>query len=398
MYYTALLKFQKTIQLFTIQSISSFYDAFSNTDRFKQHHYYVLRDNMEEIVISLHMHTTYSDGSGLHKDIADAALKTGLDAVIVTDHNVLVNGPEGYYKNGQNKLLLLIGEEIHDQARQPQKNHLLVFNAKRELAYLAPDSQLLIDNIRSEGGLSFIAHLYDPECPPINEADISWIDWQVNGFTGLEIWNSLSELKIQGKSFLHIIFYILFPNFLNRRPPIEHINKWEELLGKGKKIVAIGGGDAHAIPVSAGPFHLSVYPYEFHFRGITTHLLIPELLTGDVISDKKMIYESIGAGHCFVAYDLPASTRGFNFIAQGRNFTALMGDDISAIGGITFKIKLPKISECHLVKDGKIIKTWTNRETCTHITSEPGVYRVEVYRNYLGIRRGWIFSNPIYVK
>ncbi|MGZ9235150.1 MAG: histidinol-phosphatase, partial [Anaerolineales bacterium] len=36
------------------------------------------------------MHTVYSDGSGTHKDIAQAALRTGLDVVIVTDHNVLV--------------------------------------------------------------------------------------------------------------------------------------------------------------------------------------------------------------------------------------------------------------------------------------------------------------------
>ena len=49
---------------------------------------------MHEIVINLHMHTRYSDGTGTHKDIADAAIKAGLDAVIVTDHNVLVQGVE----------------------------------------------------------------------------------------------------------------------------------------------------------------------------------------------------------------------------------------------------------------------------------------------------------------
>ena len=49
---------------------------------------------MQEIVVNLHMHTRYSDGSGSHKDIANAAIQTGLDAVIVTDHNVLVEGVE----------------------------------------------------------------------------------------------------------------------------------------------------------------------------------------------------------------------------------------------------------------------------------------------------------------
>jgi hypothetical protein len=50
-----------------------------------------------------------------------------------------------------------------------------------------------------------------------------------------------------------------------------------------------------------------------------------------------------------------------------------------------------------LVKDGKVIKTWQNRETAAHITTEPGIYRIEAYIHYLGRLRGWIFSNPIYV-
>ena len=64
---------------------------------------------MHEIVVNLHMHTRYSDGSGSHKDIAQAAIKAGLDAVIVTDHNVLVQGLEGYYRVGRSRVLLLIG-------------------------------------------------------------------------------------------------------------------------------------------------------------------------------------------------------------------------------------------------------------------------------------------------
>ncbi len=353
---------------------------------------------MEELIISLHMHTTYSDGTGSHKDIADAALKAGLDAVIVTDHNVLVNGPEGYHRNGKKRMLMLIGEEIHDQARIPQKNHLLIFNTHRELAGFAQDPQNLVDNVRQEGGLSFIAHLYDPECLPIKEVDISWIDWQVQGYTGIELWNSLSEIKIQGKTILHILFYIFFPQYLNHQPPVEHLTKWDELLNSGKRIVAVGGADAHALHVHAGPLHRTVYPYEFHFRGITTHIQTPTQLSGDLEPDKKMIYAALSAGHCFVGYELPGSTRGFNFTAQGRETSALMGDEISSKGGVTLNVKLPQMAECRLIKDGKLFKTWENRETCSYNTTEPGVYRIEVYRQFLGFRRGWIFSNPIYIR
>ena len=150
---------------------------------------------MQEIVVNLHMHTRYSDGSGSHRDIAAAALKCGLDAVIVTDHNVLVQGMEGYVTDGPRRVLMLIGEEVHDQDRDPQKNHLLVFGADQEVATFADDPASLIKIVRNSGGLSFIAHPTDPAAPAFGETDITWVDWSVSDFTGIELWNGLSELK-----------------------------------------------------------------------------------------------------------------------------------------------------------------------------------------------------------
>ncbi len=103
---------------------------------------------MPETVVNLHMHTHHSDGSGSHKDIADAALEAGLDAVIVTDHNLLVLEHEGYYEKGDQKVLLLVGEEIHDRKRVPEKNHLLVFGVDQELAGEAKNTQQLINKVQ----------------------------------------------------------------------------------------------------------------------------------------------------------------------------------------------------------------------------------------------------------
>ena len=74
-----------------------------------------------------------------------------------------------------------------------------------------------------------------------------------------------------------------------------------------------------------------------------------------------------------------------------------MGDDLSIESGVTLQIRLPFPTECRLIKDGQPLKTWKDKEIITHIITQPGVYRVEVYINYLGRRRGWIFSNPIYI-
>jgi hypothetical protein len=352
---------------------------------------------MHEIIINLHMHTTYSDGQGSHADIVKAALKANLDGVIVTDHNILVEGVEGSYEKDGKHLILLIGEEVHDQARVPQKNHLLVFGAHREMAPLAADPQSLLDQIRKAGGLAFIAHPIDPAAPAFDEGDISWVDWQVQGFTGIELWNGFSEFKSLLRSKLHAIYYAYLPQRIARGPHPEALAKWDELLANGQKIVAIGGSDAHALSASMGPLHRVLFPYFFHFSGINNHLISPDPLTGEFEHDRSIVLETLAMGRVFIGYDLPAPTRGFRFTAQGLEQTAHMGDTISAKNGVTFQIHLPKATECRLIKDGSELKVWDKKDTCTLISSEPGIYRVEVKIQYLGHMRGWIYSNPIYV-
>lgn len=359
---------------------------------------------MHEIIVNLHMHTRYSDGSGTHKDIAQAAMQTGLDAVIVTDHNVLVQGVEGYYRFGPSsslrttRVLLLVGQEVHDQDRDPQKNHLLVFNANRDLSALADDPQTLINGVREAGGICFIAHPRDPEAPAFHETDISWEDWTVQNFTGIELWNGLSELKTVVPTKLHGAFYAFFPKFIGHRPILEVLQRWDDLMANGNRVVAIGGSDAHALDLHMGPIHRIIFPYAFHFKTVNTHVFVPQPLTGDVHTDKKMIYDAIAAGRCFVAYDLPAPTRGFTFKAKGLETSVIMGEEISVKGGVTLQAHVPEPAEIHLIKDGKQIGVWKKNHACTYTATEPGVYRVEVYRNYLGKKRGWIYSNPIYVR
>ena len=353
---------------------------------------------MHEIILNSHMHTRYSDGSGSHNDIAKAAIRAGLDAVIVTDHNVWVNELAGYYQEGDRKVLILVGEEIHDQTRVPQKNHLLVFGAGRELATYAYDPQLLIDAVNRAGGLAFIAHPANPAVPFQGEADISWVDWNVQGFTGLELWDFFSDFRDHLKTKLHGIYYAYFPHRIVRGPLPEAIRRWDGLLATGKKVVAIGGSDAHAYQMHLGPLRRTVFPYEFHFRAINNHVLLPSAPGMNAVTDTSMIMEAFRQGHCFIGYDLPAPTRGFSFTAHGLQRTVLMGDEIDSKGGVTLTIRLPIRTECILLKDGKPLRVWHNHDLCTYITTEPGVYRVEAYIHYLGRRRGWIFSNPVYVR
>ncbi len=353
---------------------------------------------MHEVVINLHMHTHYSDGHASHAEIAQAALRAGLDAVIVTDHNVYVSGVEKVYQEGDKKVLLLIGEEIHDQARQPQKNHLLVFNANKDLATNAYDPQFLIDSVRQSGGLSFLAHIYDPAAPAFGETDISWEDWHVQGYTGIELWNHMSEFKSLLKNKLHAIYYAYNPEHIAHAPSSIALKRWDELLASGKIVVAVGGSDAHAMPASMGPLKRVLFPYEFHFRCINTHLLCENPLKGELENDRQNIYTALQHGRAFIGNDLPASTRGFRFTAQGQETKVQMGEELNISNGVTLQVRLPGPAQTRLIKDGVQIQTWENQQTCTYITVEPGVYRIEAYTQFQGKLRGWIYSNPIYVR
>lgn len=352
---------------------------------------------MEELVTNLHLHTRYSDGTGSHQDILKAAMRSGLDVVIPTDHNLLVQGLDGYLREGNRIVFMMCAEEIHNPALQPQKNHLLVLGAGRELAPFAANPQNLLDQVQKNGGLAFIAHPREHALPFMGEPDITWEDWNVRGFTGIELWNGLSELKETSPTLLRTIYHALFPATIARGPLPETLALWDELLAAGKPVVAVGGSDAHALRKKFGPIRKTIFPYEFHFGAINTHILTPEPLRGDLNGDRRMVLQALREGHAFVGYDRPAPTRGFRFTAQGDE-TVQMGDSIRLREGVTLQIRMPGEAECRLLKDGQVVQTWHNHEVCAYITTEPGVYRVECHIYYLGKRRGWIFSNPIYVR
>jgi predicted metal-dependent phosphoesterase TrpH len=85
-----------------------------------------------EYVGNLHVHTPYSDGVAYHAGVAEAALLIRLDFLAFTDHNLWLDGVEGYFGDEERGyVLLLSGEEAHDRTRNPQCNHTLVYGAER---------------------------------------------------------------------------------------------------------------------------------------------------------------------------------------------------------------------------------------------------------------------------
>ncbi len=364
---------------------------------------------MYELAGNLHMHTPYSDGEKYHAAIAEDAIKAGLDFVIVTDHNIWVQEVDGYYENGNGRVLLFTGEEVHNVRRQPQASHFLAFGADRELSVFAPDPQNLIDETISAGGFGFLAHPHEKDIPIVNEPNLGWHDWDVDGFTGIEIWNYMSSLKNRLAEALENLRWQngltgnivalrigLHPERFITAPEPETLALWDELLAQGKQIVAIGNSDAHGTPMSIGPISREIYPYEFLFRAVNTHILAPEPLSGDLDDDKKMILQAIGRGNAWVGYDMPHSTKGFKFSGKGKN-KGVMGDRIKMDAGATLQVRTPARADIRLIRHGEVVAQAEHETTLTHSAHEPGAYRVECEIHYMDKNRGWIYSNPIYL-
>lgn len=347
---------------------------------------------MNEYVGNLHVHSTYSDGTGTIEEIAGEAEKAGIDFVGVTDHDSLAGLKEG--KEGwHGKVLVLIGMEIGTD-----HNHYLAWRINREVPDNQKSPQSVIDGVKAQGGIGFIAHPFETACGFGDSCRaFTWEDWGVSGFTGICIWNFMSQWKGRVTDWPRALYYYVRRRSAVTGPDIQTLKAWDGFLAKGK-VVAVGGSDAHQILFGMGPFRRRIFPYRYLFNTINTHILSDKPLTGDTKSDRKIIYTALEKGRCFVAYDLLASGRGFEFTGSTASQSVVMGDEINLSGGVRLKIKVPRASHIRVIRDGVL---WREGYGALHIytAKKAGVYRVEALKKTLAGRlRPWIFSNPIYVR
>ena len=355
-----------------------------------------------ESIGHLHVHTSYSDGAKLHADIARDAIAAGLDFLIITDHNVWVEGLEGYYGDEkEGKVLMLVGEEVHDVRRRPQANHSLVFGAEREMAPFADDPQHLIDTTNETGGFCFLAHPFEIGSTVLKGGELAplgWEDWEVDGYAGLEIWNYMSEFKSHLSGKVAAIRAAFQPQRYISGPFRKTMEKWDELLASGRRIACIGGGDAHGKTYHLGQLKRTLFPYSFLFRALNTHILT-KALNGDLERDKRLVLTALRQGNGWVGYDGIGATNGFRFTAQALKKQATMGDVLQLRkGGVTFQVTSPGPGHIRLLRHGQVLAETAEGPHLMYQTDEPGAYRVEVFTRFAGKKRGWIYSNPIYIR
>jgi hypothetical protein len=345
---------------------------------------------MFEYVGALHMHSVFSDGSGKADEIAKTADEVGLDFIILTDHNTLRalhEGYEGWYGN----TLLLVGCEINDKLNQ---NHYLAFNIEETISTRLPAIEY-VKKVNEAGGIGFLAHPHEKRSSMKEHPPYPWNEWKSEDFTGIEIWNHMSEW-MEGLTEENKYNYFIHPLKSIVSPPEETLKIWDELNQK-RKVVGIGGIDAHAHKINLlGFFEVEVFPYKVLFKSIRTHILTEEKINLDernLTKAKTQIYKSLGYGRCFVANYYHGDARGFRFFAESNKKIYQMGDNIEDFSKVKLRVMLPNISgKIKLLRNGIIIDEVDNYDA-EFIVSNSGAYRVEVFLE----DKAWIYSNHIRV-
>jgi len=366
-----------------------------------------MHDAYHEYYGNIHMHTTYSDGAGDFDALIEAAARVGLHFVFVTDHNVLVRDAEEGYRHG---VLTLVGEEIHDPDREPPGNHLLCLGVEEDLTSLGADPQKLIEAVNEQQGLAFLAHPIE-RFTDLIPTHYPWQSWEVTGFHGIELWNYMSSFRGMATSKTQALVMGFFPHWFTTGPLPEMLAKWDELSAE-RPVVALGGVDVHAETYNIGIIHRCFLPYEHCAQALNTHILTPEAFVepqngqdadkddASVCHDRAQLLGALQAGHCWLGYDLAGWTTGFRFWAEHDRGRGVMGDTIgaaSAAHSTHFHVEAPAGGHIRLLRGGHLVAESRGRRL-EHTDAEPGVYRVEIWKKRWGKPRGWIFSNPIYVR
>ncbi len=350
-------------------------------------------DKFFEYTGNLHIHSQYSDGAGSVAEIARSAKRAGLDFIILNDHAHMTQSlhleDEGVYDGVYVFMGLEIGLRYH---------HYLAYGLSEMVHGTGLGPQEVIDAVNRKGGFGFLAHPFEKGMP-FHEKSIAytWNDVSVNGYTGICIWNFASRWKERVKTPFHGLFFLLFKAGMLKGPSRKTLGFWDQQC-RERRVVAIGGSDAHGALFKWGRLQFVPLSYDYALNSINIHMLLRNRLSDSIAKAKKEIYEALQEGRLFVAHEKLTSATGFRFAYVGENGLRLtMGEEAPFEPGRVF-VESPSNGIIRLIKDGVLVRQWRANRVSS-IIEEKGVYRIEVYRRspFFG-PRPWIFSNPVYLR
>ena len=344
---------------------------------------------VHDLACVIHLHSVHSDGTGSVRQIVRAGRRAGADVVMLTDHDTLAAkraGDEGWHDG----VLLLVGEEVSP----PRRDHCLAFGVDTEIDRdLEPADYLRA--IRAAGGLSFAAHPWSRGSRRFKRAGtgMPFAALESEDLDGVELWSFVTDTAETFESLPEALRFIVAPGRVLEHPPEHNMREWDRLC-RTRRVVAIGGLDAHQIGKRVGPVvPLRLMAYRRSFRYLRTHVLCHEPPSGELERDRAQVYSALRDGRCYLAMDSLGAPRGFSFDADGL----AMGAEAPA-SPRTFRVRVPARADLRLLRDGTPVASAAGATELRHDAGEPGVYRVEARRQAHGRSRTWIVSNPIYLR
>lgn len=354
---------------------------------------------------SIHMHSRYSDGSGTVEEIVKAASGSELDFIILTDHNTLKAKTKGYEK-WYNDLMLIVGYELNDLKN---RNHYLVMGMDEVVGSFVKlndgdtgcnmSAKKYLKEIKDKGGFGFLAHPHESRNHLPGHPAYPWTEWDTEDFTGMEIWNHMSEWA-EGLNDSNKLQRFIHPLKSIVSPPDITLKKWDS-LNQSRKVVAIGGIDAHAHKHNIMGFDFEIFSYKILFKSIRTHVFLDSELNknnpGNFNSDKNLVLNALRSGRSFIVNHYYGKGTGFRFFAEYNGNHFVSGDEIifdkTKGKKIIFRVFLPSEAKIKFILNGKCEDEFTGLD-CIWDSDEEGAYRIEAWKG----NKGWIFSNHIRVR
>jgi PHP domain len=365
---------------------------------------------------ALHVHSIFSyDGHGELDAIATGAHDAGLEWIGMTDHDSLGARYAGFEGLRQG-VHVIVGYEWTPRGG----DHALLYGESDVLPETHPTTippAELIRIVTESGAMAFAAHPDEgrtavPRLPPL-----PWHDWSIRGFTGIELWNYMSEWA-ERLTRWNALDHAIRPGRRMRGPTARSLAWWDALnrpiaeaepsrpsaprfAGGPRLTVGVSGVDAHGEGITLFGRHVTVFPYRRVFRTYTNVLLLDGPLPADAAVARDAVLGAIRAGRLLFADRSRGDPLGSRFearLADARLPDSPLPDTRVGIGGwarlspggAELVATLPVDAELTLLRDGQPVATARGRELRA-TTTDPGAYRLEAHRR----DRPWLFTNPI---
>jgi hypothetical protein len=327
---------------------------------------------------AIHIHTDRSDGGGSLAEIVSAAKESGIDFLVLTDHNT-----RGYAEQGaegwNDGVLVLCGEEI-----TTPEAHLLAFETRQTIG-ASNGLKGALEDLREQCGIAVSIHhqlpslgpeaTVVPEPLPLDQADL------------IEIWSFTDEFfaRVQAR---YLVPASARPDKLISGPPRALLQRWDRQL-RSRRLPMIGGLNVHGKKQPLSDWKVML-PYKSAFAGLVTCILCHDLPTAATRA-RDIVWSALREGRSFAVNRSVAPEKGFSFVFQGSDGrTRQMGEEVPWDPRGRFYVTVSQDAEVVFRFNGQPYFWVTTREASFPV-ARPGTYRVEVFLN----RRLWILSNPI---